>query len=105
MEEFVVFIDENKALPPLVIKSSTDVLREGLGLVYSNTKINRVVGNPYTSSTNIQRFKDHFGANPVVIAKIWEDLQTAPIPEARISHSCSAIYSTRIRRSRIRSAI
>ena len=69
MEEFVDFIDKNEALPPLAIKSSTDALRDGLELVCSNTKINRVVGNPCTSSTNMQRFKDHFGANPVVIAK------------------------------------
>jgi len=40
MEQFVDFIDENKALPPLATKSSTDVLRDGLELVYSNTKIN-----------------------------------------------------------------
>lgn len=34
--------------------------------------------------TNAQRFKDHCGANPVVVAAVWEDLQTTTVPRARI---------------------
>jgi hypothetical protein len=34
--------------------------------------------------TNKQRFKSEFGAAPAACAKIWEDLQTTTVPEAKI---------------------
>ena len=53
--------------------------------MFSDKRILRVKGDPYTSQTNVQRFKDHYGANPVVVAHIWGDLQTTSIPKARIT--------------------
>lgn len=53
--------------------------------MYSEERIIRVHGDPGESKTNVQRFKDHYGANPVVVATIWEDLQTTNIPRARIT--------------------
>lgn len=36
-------------------------------------------------STRLERFRSHFGSNPNVYSEMWEDLQTTPIPEARIT--------------------
>jgi len=84
MDEHVDRIDGQRAIPPVDIKLPAEVLREGLALLCTDRRINRVKGDPNTSNANIQRFKDHYGANPVVIAQIWHDLQTTEIPEARI---------------------
>lgn len=37
--------------------------------------------------SNVDDFKAHFGAQPIVLAQIWEDLQTTTIAEARIKTS------------------
>ncbi|GKY90941.1 hypothetical protein MPSEU_000066900 [Mayamaea pseudoterrestris] len=37
-----------------------------------------------TKKTKISRFKAHFGSKPKVLAKVWRDLQTTNIQEARI---------------------
>ena len=84
MDEYIDRIDDNRPLPPLDLKTPTEVLELGLKLVFTEGRINRVQGDPYTSNTNWQRFKDHYGASHIVVAKIWEDLQTTNIPEARI---------------------
>mgnify|MGYP000072153520 CR=1 FL=1 len=53
------------------------ILLQGLRLVaYTDDRINRVKGNPAVSATNKRRFKAHFGADPVVLLKIWNDLHT-----------------------------
>jgi len=84
MDEHAAAIDDNRAIPALDVKTPTEMLKAGLELLCSDGRINRVQGDPHTSKTNIQRFKDHCGANHIVVAKIWEDLQTTAIPEARI---------------------
>ena len=56
----------------------------GLKLVYSQERIFRVWGNAVTSKTNVQRFKDHYGVNPVIAAQVWRDLQTTTINRARL---------------------
>ena len=53
----------------------------GLKLVhFTEARINRVK----KWSTNIQRFKDHYGCNPSVAAQIFEDLQMTEVDEARL---------------------
>jgi len=82
MDEHIGRIDDGRVIPPLTLLTPAEALLQGLQLVYTERKICRVEGDPSVSQTNIQRFKDHCGANPVVIAKSWEDLQTTTIDEA-----------------------
>jgi len=57
------------------------VLEQGLALVgFSRDRQQSV-----RRSKNLERFKTHFGAAPSVIAAIWMDLKTTPVPEANIS--------------------
>jgi len=84
MNKCVDPIDEGRACPPLDLRTPSAVLKAGLDLVYTEKKTHKVKGDPLTSHTNIQRFKDHCGANPAVVSQIWEDLQTTTVPEARI---------------------
>ena len=62
------------------ILTANEILRKGLELVGFDWHRQRNVSRP----TNLQRFRAHYGSNPVVYAQIWEDLQTTAIPEARI---------------------
>lgn len=39
--------------------------------------------------TNLERFKSSYGSLPVVLAHIWEDLQTTTIPEAKINRAAT----------------
>jgi len=77
-----VFCRIEKALTILEIKtfimvSSTSILLQGLRLVaFSDDRINNVKGNPVISKTNMRRFKAHFGADPIVLLTIWNDLHT-----------------------------
>ena len=64
----------------MLIKTSAEILREGLELVGFNEQRQARVSN----STNRDRFKEHYGSSPVVCARIWDDLQTTTIPEARV---------------------
>ena len=84
MDEYVEPIDQNKPVPELDSKTPREILQAGLLLVYTEQRILRVQGDPYTSKTNLQQFKDHYGANPIVVAIIWDELQTTTIAEARI---------------------
>ena len=43
--------------------------------------------------TNLRRFKAHFGSDPRVHAKIWEDLQTTPIRKANIGGAKMSVDS------------
>ena len=53
----------------------------GLKMVNYRTKtINRV-----RDSTNIRRFVSHFGSTPSVLSKIYADLQSTPIADARVT--------------------
>lgn len=66
----------------LALINDGEMLREGLQLLCSDDRINRVNGDPWTSKRNIQRFKDHFGTNHWVIAQVWNDLcNTDHIPQ------------------------
>ena len=86
MDKYINNVDNGRNAPSQhVIYTSREVLLKGLELVYSEERIIRVHGDPGESKTNVQRFKDHYGANPVVVATIWEDLQTTNIPRARIT--------------------
>lgn len=63
-----------------MIVAADEVLFRGLVLVgFSAIRQGKV-----SRSTNLGRFRSHYGSNPSVYAKIWEDLQTLPIPEAHI---------------------
>ena len=53
---------------------SRDILVIGLRLLYTEKRINNVEGDPITSKTNQQQFKDHYGAQPHVISHLWHDL-------------------------------
>lgn len=39
--------------------------------------------------TNLDRFRSAYGSNPVVLARIWEDLQKTTVPEAKISREAT----------------
>jgi len=62
-----------------------EILMSGLRLIYTEHRINNVRGDPVVSIRNIQRFKDHFGAKPLVIATLWEDLIGNDVPETLIA--------------------
>lgn len=66
--------------PPIQVYSADEILVEGLKIAQQDGKRMQRVQR----STNIERFKDHFAVAPLVLAVIWEDLQTTSIPEARI---------------------
>ena len=85
MDEYIDPIDNGRPFPALSVLSAKEVLKRGLELLFKEGRIHRVTGDPYTSATNIQRFKNHFGANPAVVALIWADLQTTIIAKARIT--------------------
>lgn len=84
MKDYIAEIDDGRPLPPLDAYTSQEALMFGLKLVYTSARIYRVKGDAETSETNVQRFKDHFGANPVVVAKVWTALQETTLPRARI---------------------
>lgn len=83
MDECTEHIDD-RPTPDLATFTATEVLKAGLDLIFSAAKIARVKGDPHTSKTNIQRFKDHCGANPAIISLIWSELQTTSHSAARI---------------------
>jgi len=64
-----------------VIFTVDEILEAGLEEAgYTKKRITRVK----KKETNEQRFKDHYGANPVVCAQILEDLQRTKNPAARV---------------------
>lgn len=67
----------------VVILTADEVLQQGLML--SGFQLHRILN--VTRRTNVERFKSHYGSDPVVYAQIWEDLQFTTIPEARIDTS------------------
>ena len=64
----------------VVFLTADEFMRMGLERVGFNYRVQQKV----LRTTNLTRFKAHYGSNPVVYAQIWEDLQTTTIPEARI---------------------
>ena len=85
MKDYIGDVEKGRALPPNVVTyTASEMMMIGLNLVYSSKRINRVHGDAETSKTNIQHFKDHFGANPSVAAMIWSNLQTTASEWARM---------------------
>ena len=55
----------------LVILTADQVLHQGLNSVgFRNHRVQNV-----SRATNVERFRAHYGSNPLVYAQIWEDLQ------------------------------
>ena len=57
-----------------------DILR--IGLILAGFQMSRQ--QQVQRGTNIRRFQSFYGSSPLVCAKIWEDLLTTDVPEARI---------------------
>ena len=53
---------------------------------FSATRIGKV-----SRSTNLSRFRSHYGSNPIVHSEIREELQTSPIPDARITPNATFV--------------
>jgi len=71
---------EDDVDPDVVVFTPDEILNKGLRLVnYSPRRIRRA-----KRKRNIERFKGHFGSEPVVLAQIWEDLQRTDVAEARL---------------------
>ena len=80
----------------VVILTADELLHQGLRFVGNEL---HCIQNVSRRRTNVDRFKSHYGSDPVVYAQIWEDLQLTRIPEARIDtrtvisrHFMMAIY-------------
>lgn len=68
----------------IVVLTASEIMMLGLNDVnFTKARVNRVKGNPATSKTNVDRFRNHYGVNPVVVAALWEDLQSTTILESR----------------------
>ena len=71
----------------VVALTVNEMLCKGLLLVgFDKRRQDRV-----QQKTNMERFRTFYSSNPIVFVKIWEDLQTTEILEARIhaaKHSC-----------------
>ena len=46
----------------------------------------------YKEEKNVERFKAWFGAKPISCEKIWSDLQTTTINEARIEKNANPLH-------------
>ena len=64
----------------VIIVTSDQMLVQGLRLVGFN--IQRVQN--VSLGENLRRFRAHYGSNPIVYAKIWEDLQVTQCLDALI---------------------
>ena len=63
-----------------IIVTVDQMLCQGLRLVGFNAhRVSKV-----SRSTNLERFRAHYGLNPIVYAQIWEDLQNTTCPDALI---------------------
>lgn len=77
----------------MVIFTPEEMLKEGLTIFHTHQRINGVKGDPWESKTNSRRFKDHCACSQHVAVNIWEDLQTAANPEARVEPNVLSIQS------------
>jgi len=64
---------------PLFIYTADQLLRIGLKMLGSDEHRQK----RQSKKSNLADFKAHYGVYPIVIAQMWEDLQTTTIPEAR----------------------
>jgi len=75
--------DDHSTGPEIVVYTPDEILQKGLRLLnYSRRRIRRA-----KKARNIERFKGHYGSEPVVVAQIFEDLQRTDIPEAYLPPS------------------
>jgi hypothetical protein len=70
--------DDDETIADAKIYTTDELLLLGLRLVGCTE---RRIGRAKTT-TNIERFKSHFGSTPTVCLLIWEDLQTTENPKA-----------------------
>ena len=75
------------------ILSPDEILQKGLELVGFSRRRQQNVARP----TNLERFRAHYGSNPIVYSQIWEDLLTTEIPKARlaVTKTASAVDTSR----------
>ena len=73
-----VFAKEDAAGPARIL-SQNEILR--LGLLYANEDISK---SRAKRSKHVKSFKTLYGSDPSVIAKIWNELQTTAVKEAKI---------------------
>jgi len=66
---------------PLYIYSAAQVERIGLRLVHTGDP---QMAKKQSAAENLEDFKAAFGAHPIVVTQIWEDLQTTTIPKAKV---------------------
>jgi hypothetical protein len=71
-----------------VILTADEMLQQGLRLVCF--EIHCILN--VSRTTNVDRFKSHYGSDPAMYAQIWEDLQFTTIPGTRID-TCT-VYSS-----------
>jgi len=64
----------------VLVYTEEQILRIGLGLI----GVDRKRQKRQLPKTNVSDFKAHYGTEPKICKKIWEDLQTTTIPEAKL---------------------
>ena len=64
----------------LLILSADEILKQGLTEVGFDKKWQRI-----TRAANLERFGYFYGSLPIVLAQVWEDLQTTQNPDALVS--------------------
>jgi hypothetical protein len=64
----------------VVVLTTDEMMRRGLELCGFGLRRQ----DNSNGAQNLRRFNSLFGSKPIVYAQIWEDLQTTPIPEARL---------------------
>ena len=70
----------------IVVYTVSEILITGLKAVnYTDKRINAVKQAPTTSKTNIQRFKNHYGVKPLIVAQLFEDLQITKLETAKLT--------------------
>ena len=66
--------------PHLIIYTADEVLRIGILLLgFQEKQLHQ-----WVKQTSLDKFRNHFGIKPHIVAQIWEDLQTTDIDEARL---------------------
>jgi len=77
-------MDVDAVLPDVDILTPNEMLVAGLNLLgWDDSNMT----SRLTDKTKKERFRGHFGANPHVLAQIWEDLQITTLEEARVEPS------------------
>jgi len=67
----------------MYVVTADEMLKRGLELMGAGDKQSRMTKT--ARSTQLRRFRSHFGSNPCVYSDLWEALQVTDIPEAKIT--------------------